>query len=94
MCRRWIVPEITNPRAILNEIRDAFDVMMEHGEIHVTPSGVRLNLRGFLGKCDELRAFVCKERQPEEFDWIELKALRLQVRSLKDKLEEAEYDPR
>lgn len=71
---------ITNPRAILNEIREAFDLMMEDGETHrIAQTGVRLNLRGFLGKCDGLFPFVHPQCCPTEFDWNELKALRMEV---------------
>jgi hypothetical protein len=70
------MPEITNPRALLAEIREVFDLMMEHGAEHITTSGVRINLRSFLGKCDELLLFVHPSHCPTSFDWAELQSLR------------------
>lgn len=59
--------KITNPRAILDTIRQAIDDMMEGGDIHVTTAGVRIDLRGLLGDCDALCPFVLSRADWEFF---------------------------
>lgn len=49
---------MSSPRTALREIRDSIDDMMEQGDIHITPDGVRIDLRELLGKCDTLKRFL------------------------------------
>jgi hypothetical protein len=90
LLRRWSVPEITNPRAILEAIRTAIDLMMTDGDTHTVSNRIEIDLRGLLGECDALRPFICENRQPAEFDWHELKALRVEVVEQRRRLKKPE----